>query len=77
MTVEWHPSDPDWPAFLGITSMLVRFSLETSYPLLSKLHFELIDESVPEAIRGYINRAAVRLLEPLQFVHGREALTFT
>jgi hypothetical protein len=53
------PSDPEWPAYLGIRTMALRLLFPSTYPH-AHLSLHVADFSVPQPIQQFIDSAAER-----------------
>ena len=66
----WTPSDPDWPAFLGLKCIRLIAHFMGDYPA-SKLDLCVQEPDMPVEIQKYINDAISRMLDPLMLVEEK------
>ena len=58
VAIDFVPSDPEWPAFLGMTAVGIQLSLPLSYPTTTPLSFHITDTRMPPLIGKLIEAAA-------------------
>ena len=59
--ITFVPSDPDWPAFLGIVQVTLKVALPKSYPAAPPC-LTVTDSVIPDEIAQYMNASLVEFM---------------